>query len=488
MIKTNIPFIGGAGGYFGQQLDPQKTINMFVGEVNGAGQKALITIPGSRLLHTEEGKNNTRALFENTDNLFAVFGDTLINFDNALTPVTVGTFNTSAGYVGVQANNSQQIVFVDNVEGWVYDFSSTPTWTQISDTDFTSLNGPIDVDFLDGFIIVGFSGSNTWAISDIDDATSWNALNRAELTTDGNERITGIRVLEDLLFIFGRKVTEIWYNSGVGSSFPFVRNSNLTMQYGCAATASIARGNLSNGESVLAWLASDKNGAPTVRVTNGGKSQAISDAAIEYRIEQLDTIDDAAGYIYQVDGHTFYFLNFPTEDLTVVYDFDSGEWHDQQMIDGSQYFSCCHAYFQKKHILGHTSAGKISQLSSDFTKNDDEAIHCVRVTPIFSLPAEQRAKAARFQIEMRQGLGLKESDEKNDADFDPKVYLSFSSNGGYTFGEQVSHSIGRVGEAGWLTMGIDYSLSDRLCWRIECMNGVKNIWLNAAVLMTNEGY
>jgi len=492
--RVELPLVGGTGGYFGQQFDPERTVNLFVAYAPGTNYKALITIPGAETIYTNTQGENTRALFENTDNLFAIFGNELVSFDNALNPLSVGTINTSIGTVRIADNNSQQIMFVDNVDGWVYDFSTvTPTFTQITDTGFTSYNAPRDVDFLDGHMIVGFNSSNRWSISALNDATSWPALNTAFLTSAGNERIEGIRVINRRIFIFGRTVTERWYNSGAASSFPFVRDDNLILQYGCVATGSIAKGSLTNGESVLAWLAQNETGSPSIRITEGGASQPISTPNIDYKLQFLTNLENAFGYMFRIDGHSFYLINFIDDKLTLVYDFDSKVWHEQEMMNEDPYFSCCHAYFQNKHILGHHDAPKLSELNSDFVTNPDENIKCIRETSIFSLPSNERVLLDRVQVEMRQGIGAKTTRNRGNNTYDgfelaPKMFLAYSDNGGYTYGDQYTMPVGKVGEAFWITAWDLNALSDRHSFRFYCTYGAKTILLNMAAQISDRGY
>lgn len=489
----SFPLTGTEGGYFGQQFDPQQTVNLFLGKAPGTNYSAYITIPGSEEVYTHGSGDNTRALFNNFDNLFGIFGTNVTIFNSGLIPTSVGNLMTSAGYVGIQSNNSKQILFVDNVDGWVYDYSGAPTFTQISAAAFTDLNGPLDVDYLDGHMIVGFSGSNMWAISDIDNASMWDALNRAELTSGSDERITGIRVINRRIFIFGRYVTERWYNTGAASSFPFVRDDNLVLQYGCAATGSIVVGNLTNQETILVWLASQKNGYPTIRISDGGSSHPISDAAINYQLERFTTYDDACGYIYSIDGHTFYLINFPTEQKCFVYDFDTQKWHTQEMIDESTYFGSTHSFFNNKHYLGHYNAPKISELNSDLVKNENEAIHTRRTTSIFSLDTNERIEIKRLYLQMRQGTGHKTTTPTSAFTYDsfnlkPQIYMSHSADGGYTFGQQRMNEVGAVGESKWSTYWDGFEYGDKHVVRLETFNAVKTILVNMSAEITNLGY
>lgn len=496
MKRMEIPLFGHTGGYFGQQLDPEQTINLFAAQIDGTSTKAYITIPGSMPLYTPPSGENTRALYNNSDNLFAVFSNQVVRFDTSLSPLNLTpTLSTTEGLVRIEENNSRQIMFVDGLDGYIYD-TAMATFTQIGDSDFTSLNNPIDVDFFDGHMFVGFGSSNTFAISNVNNAANWNALNRFEITSSGDERVRGIRTLGSRVFVFGRYVTERWYNTGSSNPSLFARDNNLILQYGCAATGSIAKGNLTSGERILVWLAEEKGGTISVRMTSGGISEAISTPAIEFRIAQLSDISSARAYMYTIDGHSFYLINFTDErvnesgqsvnNITFVYDFDSKLWHEQQMAQGEGYFSNSHAFFNRQHILGHYNEAKLSELSSAYAFNDDEIIHCSRTTSLFSVPTNERVRIDRLILEMRQGTGI--VGEGQTQDVNPKIILSQSLNGGYTFAQQLPKEIGAVGQTNWLTYWDDIGISDKWCFRLETRNKVKTILLNLSAQLSVEGY
>lgn len=493
MKRVALPLFGSSGGYFGQQFDPQRTVNMFHAKVPNTEMQAYITIPGTETIYTQLAGDNTRLLFNAEDNLFAVFSTELVNFNSAFTPVSVGNFNTSSGHIGSAANNVQQIMFVDNVDGWVYDFSTmTPTFTQITDAGFTAYNGPVDVDFFAGRMIVGFSSSNRFSVSQINDATTWPGLGTAFVESKGNQKIRGIRVIQERIFIFGDTVTELWYDAEAPGDLPFRKDTNLVIPYGCAATGSIATGEYKQAE-VLVWLAKSEIGPIRVMATTGGRPEPISDDTIEYLIQNFTNISEAQGYMYEIDGHTFYLINFPTDRLTAVYDFDMKEWHYQELINGDPYFSCCHAYFQNKHVLGHYNAAQITELNSDFLTNYNENIRIERVLPIFSVPSNERLLIDRIQVEMRQGLGAKTTRPRGDNTYDdfelnPVLYLAYSSDGGRTFGDQVPSEVGKVGEGDFITTWDVHTLSDRQCFKLIGTYGNKTILINMSAQVSNKGY
>lgn len=500
MQRMPFPFIGPTGGYFGQQFDPQQTINMMTVSLGENIPPALVSIAGTKTIYTKDSGNSTRGLFATGNKLIGVFEDEVVLFDENLVPLTLGALNTSAGIVNFAANNAGQVMLVDGVDGWVVNLSAE-TLTQITNAAFTAINNPVDCDYLDGHIFVVFGSGNQFLISDLENAASFDALNSARLTSSGNQKLTGVRVISGRIFIFGETVTELWYPTGQASSFPFARDNNSVLQFGCASNATITAGNIQvksmyrifpEVESVVAWLARNKNGTPKILVAMDGDISIISDDATEYKLQNLTNLSDAVGFIYSVNGHTFYLITFPTDNLTLVYDFDMKVWHEQQMLNGDRYFASCYVRFQDKSYLGHLSAAKLSELSEEYVGNDDEAIHCVRTSAIFALPSYERAGINRFQLNMRAGTGYKTTEpvtntKYNAFNLDPKLYLSHSVDGGYHFSQQRETTVGRVGEAEWQAVWLDFPISQRHVFRVESFNKVKTIWVSAHVQLENLG-
>lgn len=484
MKIMQIPLTAGEGQYLGgQQFDNLQTVNMFLATTSDGKSSGMVTIPGTKVVYTNAEGKQTRQLYENGTAMFAVYGNEVVAHDTALVPTPLGNLKTSTGYVAIKDNNSKQVVFIDGVDGWVYDFSSTPTFTKITATAFTDVNNPIDCDYLDGHIFVGFGSTNKWIISDLGNAKLYSALNFAFLTSDGNEVIRGLRIVNRRIFIFGRQITEIWYPTGAPGSFPYKRDNNSILQYGCQATGSIAVGNLSSGKSILVWLASERSGNISVRVSQGGMSEKISTPAIDWQMQSLTNSEDARGYVYRIEGHTFYLLNFSIDDTTFVYDFDTELWHEQSMPGDTKYFSLCHAFFNNTHYLGHFNDAKLSVLDSNIYGNNGEGIFIKHVTPSFSLPSYERSTINRLWLQMRNGLGtLAEG-----ADNNPLLYISHSNDGGYTFSNQRPVEIGKLALALWEVLLTGFAMGREHTFKIECFNAVRNIIQKGFVEIENNG-
>jgi hypothetical protein len=108
------------------------------------------------------------------------------------------------------------------------------------------------------------------------------------------------------VWLFGETSTEVFFNSG-NADFPLERIQGAFIQQGCAAKNTPAR----FGGSVV-WLTANEQGQGMVVKAQGYQPVRISTHAVEYAINQYASIDDAIGFSYQCEGHSFYVLTFPT--------------------------------------------------------------------------------------------------------------------------------------------------------------------------------
>lgn len=494
-MELQLPLFNTTGGFLGNQVSPVRLVNMYVANIPSTKGVAVTMMPGTATQYSTAG-NNTRLLYTNPTDMFAVFDEHLVIFNTSLTPSSVGDFTTTSGYIGVSANNSKQITFVDNVDGWVYDYSTmTPTFTQITDVDFPSQ--PVDTTQLDGYTIVGQSSSNKWYVSDIGNSTSYDALNFARLTSR-EDTIVGVRVLNRRIYIFGNLVTEVFYNSAsvqgdVGiSTFPFVRDDNNILEFGCGAVGSIAQ-----DENKLVFLTSQKNGGPSIRLITEGGMRKISSLDIDYNLEQLleagKTLSDAQGFLYKFNGIDFYLINFITANKCYQYSFDTDTWNDIESISGNTYFASVHAYFNNKHFLGNTTLAQLRVMSDIYVRNDAEDIHCKIITPIIEHPSMQRLELKRIILQCKQGQGqvttyLNANGTWNDFGLNPELYLSVSQDGGETYQGPAIKSIGRVGYYDWETFWNAQNLSRRYVFKFEKFQPFKLTILNAVLVYELKGY
>jgi hypothetical protein len=167
------------GSYDNQRIstiNAERSVNVFEYlDTNGKRPKALVSTSGlvnSGLDFTPE-IGGSRGTFVFNNEIYQVFGSSLFGITGtigSLTKSLLGTLVTATGYVGIDANQ-YQVIFVDGVEGYIWDTNAT-TFAQITDVGFPA--NPIDVCYLDGFFLVAAGGTNNFYLSLINQGMVWS--------------------------------------------------------------------------------------------------------------------------------------------------------------------------------------------------------------------------------------------------------------------------------------------------------------------------
>jgi hypothetical protein len=288
------------------------------------------------------------------------------------------------------------------------------------------------------------------------------------------------------VWLFGTNSVEVWYNSG-NADFPLQRIQGAFNEIGCAATFSVAK--LDNG---LFWLGADARGKGIVYRANGYTGQRVSTHAVEWQIQQYENISDAVAYTYQMDGHAFYVLTFPSANATWVYDVSTGTWHERAgWYNGQQTRQRGHMMmaFDGQICVGDYQNGNIYAYSLDVYADYDRPQRWVRSWR--ALPTGQnnlkRTAHHALQLDIETGVALLRGTsgpiftESGDLlitengitlqtegvdDREPRIMLRWSDDGGHTWSSEHWLSIGGIGEYGrrviWRRLGMTTKLRDRV--------------------------
>jgi len=295
--------------------------------------------------------------------------------------------------------------------------------------------------YQDGFVIVNNPSSNptgNFNISDNRDALNWQALNfgNAESSPDA---INALISTGKILWLFGLKSMECWYNSGA-SDFTFQRISGATSDIGCFAPYSLA----SISDNVF-WLGSNEQGFGQIFMNQGYSPQAISTSAIDQEITTYPNINDATGFCFQEGGHKFYLITFQEANKTWVYDLTTASWFEwaytdfQFNVDG-KYLGNAFAFFNGKNYVSDSTSGNIYEVDSKTLSDNENPMKCLRNSPHL-INSMDRVYYLAFQIDMETGVGATNGDDSN-----PQAQLRWSDDGGHTWSNQAFQDIGLIGE------------------------------------------
>lgn len=399
---------------------------------------------------------------------------------------------TEIGYVSgtgpvSMADNGTQIFIAANPDGYIYN-TNTDTFAQITDPDFP---GAVTVGYLDGYFVFNEPNSQRVWVTALLDGTSVDPLDfaSAEGSPDG---LVSLIIDHREAWLFGTNSVEVWYNSGE-ADFPLSRIQGAYNEIGCIAPYSVAK-----MDNSVFWLGADARGQGIVYRAQGYQGVRVSTHAVEYAIQQYGNLADATGYTYQQDGHTFYVLNFTDADTTWVYDAATGAWHERAAYrngDFKRHRGNNHARFNNQALIGDFENANIYAFSLDVFSDNGATQKWLRSWRALPTGTNnlKRSTHHSLQIDCETGVGLPGYgledfdylgaqtnaiiDTENNVNIIlngdapttgavPQMMMRWSDDGGHTYTEVRSASMGRIGRYGTRTifrrLGMTTKLRDRV--------------------------
>jgi hypothetical protein len=406
-------------------VSAQSRVN-FYAEVQSVEDKARVVFYGTPGLDlfTDFGDTPVRGMLEVGDFAYIVHRGVFWEVDNSGTQTSRGTLNTVSGRVDMRYNGSQ-IIVVDGTNGYTYTISST-TFAQISDGDF--LNGAATCAWQDGYAIV--AEDREFAISTIDNATAWDATERADAEANPDP-IVRVFELGGQVLLFGPKTIESWANTGA-LDFPYQRVGGGVINWGLAA-----RWSLASFEGSVAGLFQNNSGDVQIGVLNGYEIQPLSNPQLDYQINQYSSVSDATGLAYRHSGHAFYQINFPAAGKSWVYDATSGFWSELKSNNGRHKGEIAQVYLNRV-LISDYDTGRVYRLNPETYTENGETIEGQLISR--HLYGEEYFPISRLWVDVESGVGNSGQGEN------PIYMLTISKDGGHTYGNDLFAEAGKLGK------------------------------------------
>lgn len=424
-----LPFNGPTYQTLTRAVNLQECQNWYLSaDPTGKQAAVLYPTPGVNLLATV-GTSGCRGQIETSNGTFAVYGNSVYRLTYPTGGTLVGTLNTNSGPVSL-AFNPTQLMIVDGTNGYYVTLATPTSVTVITDAQYPDT--ATHVVFVDGYFIVNDpTNAGRFYISDSYDAINWTATNFATAERDPDV-LRSVGVVNRIVYFLGKQTTELWYNSGA-SPFPFSPVPGALIDVGIDAAFSAA----TDGQRLF-WLGRTKQGLYGVVSAQGSQHEKISTEAIDYELNQMTVTSDAEGWCYTQAGHSFYVLTFPNADKTLVYDTTTRMWHTRKSPDIGRWRVAWHALIDNHHIVGDYNSGKMFELDLSVYTDDGGTIERQRVTQHLSTENDEWMFFGKTYIEMEHGVG-------DNTTTDPKVMLSWSDDHGNTWSNELTRSVGAIG-------------------------------------------
>lgn len=364
---------------------------------------------------------------------FGVGGNSLYEINAANVVTKLGTLKTDSGPVSM-SDNGLQLIIVDGIYGYILTLD-TNAFAQITDPAFYSSNKVVYIDTY--FVLVRPDSDQIYQSASYDGFT-YDALDFTTADANPDKTVT-VMSYRNQLVVFGERSTAFYQDSG-NPSFAFDRINGALIEHGCAAPLSPAK----DGDTLI-WLGEDEYGNGVVYKTVGYQAARASNYGVELAIQSYGDISDATGFMFQMRGHTFYVLSFPSADTSWVMDVGLGTWYEWKSTkaDGSQgaWRAWQHVWAFGKHLVGDFENGKVYSLGFSTRTDDGAVIQRRRRLPPVSNNLK-RLVHSKFQLDCRTGVG---TDGLNQGQ-QPTVCLRYSDDGGISWSSEKWAQLGMIGQ------------------------------------------
>jgi hypothetical protein len=431
--KAPLQIVGGSQFSRYPKISRESTYNMRISD------SALVTYFGYRKIKDiRPGGAIGRSVYTSPkyQHQIAVIDNGVYTISNDFAISLVGNIDTSTGSVFISENNANQIVITENSSN-IYIFNySAETFVK---TNVGFIAGYLT--FIDGYIISPALETHQWRLSDLNNASSFpfDSQHIGELESSPDV-VVAAETLERQLFIFGKNVTEVWLDVPTSSAlFPFQRQNSLSIEYGCISPNTIA-----SGFHRMVWLGSNEASGPSILVSTGSTPKKIATDGIDFELDNLSDPENSFGFLFEEDGHVFYQISFPSDNVSYAYDFNEDKFFNVTDSKLNAHIARRLSFFNNKHLFITDRDGGLYEMSSEFTtykettdKNDDGlTIPRIRIPPPFRLKDASRFIINNVNLTIEQGYSDKDLD----------VHLSLSKDGSQSFGTKLSKQLNPMGK------------------------------------------
>ena len=448
-------------------ISSQRCVNFYpsVPQTSSTTDANLFGTAGIEALLTGSVIDKCRGLHVFGDTPYFVISGNLVRLERS---VVDGVEQFSSNIVGAivgtknvyMADNGNQLCIVaipdESTSGKSYIFTESPdTLTEIIDPNFDAPAS--SVSYSDGYFIFHKSDGKKFFHSPLNNGLNGYLAADFNVAEADPDKIRGIGVLSNQVYVFGSQTVQIFRNIGrVPSTFAPVVGATINL--GLFSPESIV--NFGGG---LCFVGGGVNESPAVWLISGGQKQKISTIAIENELSKLtdtEISDQVFAWVYSESGA--YWMGVSTPYTCFVYDLTNQRWHERQSRDDNalaRYRASGMITAYGRVLVGDTQTGNIGALNEDiYTEYGELVPRFVVSRPFDNVGDSTNVASIEAVVDAGSGLSNDISIGNMSGGLDPKISLAWSDDGGRTFDGHIPRSMGKVGEymtrPAWTRLGV----------------------------------
>jgi hypothetical protein len=396
-VQSPINVVGSSTFGVYPKISIEKTYNMYISDgwlVDYLGYKSISNLgTRGRGIFTSTILNRMIAVIDENVYLINVIFDPNSNDPYQFNPLQIGTLLTFTSDVFIAENNGGQIAISDGSAIYIYNPNAAIPFQTFNSAALGFIPGYIT--FHDTYFIAAASqdafytppANNTWRLSASNDGTSWPAdeahIGLLQTKPDNTAAVLRFPSRGNMIFVMGTTVTEPWFDVGY-QLFPYQRNTNANIDYGCISPATIAA-----TDELVVWLAKNEKSGPVIVFSDGGMVQRISSDGIDNVLGGLQNPESSEAFIFRADGHIFYHINFYGDNLTLFYDFNTQKFFHASDHNMNYFIAKEVAFFNNQYYFVSRNDGNIYAFSTAYTTYDGKEIPRIRVCKSIRRPTQE---------------------------------------------------------------------------------------------------
>ncbi len=300
--------------------------------------------------------------------------------------------------------------------------------TAVSAFADADVGSPNCVTFMDGYFIFS-AGDGTLTASGLNAVTiATTDRTKAQSKPGGLSRVV---TFNGQLYAFGPNFGEVYSNTANPVGFPFTRS--YVIQRGLLGAYAIA-GHQDGFGSALIWVADDFS---VVQANGTPNPLKISPPDLDRLIAGVSDKTTLEAFVYISGGHPKWVIKCPT--FCWEFDLGSQKWNERlsYLTTTWRAVAACSAF--GKWIVGDAALGRLLYIDETNRSEFGSPLqYWIESGPVANFP--NRTKVAQVDFNFVTGVGVATGSDPTDTH--PEVGISWSNDGGITWGPELTRSLG----------------------------------------------